>query len=113
MQSMFSTLKQMMGRVVLVLMLVGLFSSLSSPALAANTDYYGTSRPPVNERVDRQGVESDSGKNQTLDQPRGKTQAAEYEEESYDELTKAVEQPRGVEQEYEKDLKTYRQSQKD
>lgn len=113
MQRMLSTLKRMVSRVALALMLVGLFSSLSAPALAANTDYYGTSRPPVNESVDKQGVVSDRGQNQQLEQARDQSQTPDYKRESYDEMAEEVANPRGIEKEYKENLKTYRQSQKD
>lgn len=113
MQRMFSTLKRMVSHLALVLMLVGLVSSLAAPAWAANTDYFGTSRPSVNESVDKQGVVSDQGQNQQLEQARDKTQAANYKRESYDEMAEEVANPRGVEKEYEENLKAYKQSKKD
>ncbi len=113
MQRMRSILKRVVSRVALALMLVGLFSSLTAPVLAANTDYYGTSRPSVNESIDQQGVVSDHGQNQQLEQARDQSQAVDYKRESYDQMAKEVAQPRGVEKEYEENLKTYRQSQKD
>ena len=112
MQRMFSTLKRMVSQVTLVLMLVGLISSLAAPAWAANTSS-GTSRPSVNESVDKQGVLSDQGQNQQLEQARDKTQAANYKRESYDEMAEEVADPRGIEKEYEENLKAYKQSQKD
>lgn len=113
MQYVFSILKRMVSRVALVLMLVGVLGSLAAPALAADTDYYGTSRTPINQSVDKQGVVSDEGQNQQLGQARDKSQAADYKRESYDEMAEEVANPRGIEKEYEENLKAYRQSQKD